>query len=179
MTPRQTLTPADRTLLDALVRELAPRLLAYVYRVLGSSDAAEDVVAETICRAAENIATLRAADRPDLYLVTVARNLCRDRWRRKQPESWTDEQLVERPSTWADPPRELEENERFAALRAAIDTLPESLREVVVLRSSVGLSFEEIAGLLQIPLGTALSRMHSATQKLRTLLESEHARPKR
>lgn len=176
MTPRRTLTPADRTLLDALVRELAPRLLAYAYRVLGSSDAAEDVVAETVCRAAENIVTLRSADRPDLYLVTVARNLCRDRWRRKQPESWSDEQLVERPGNWTEPQRELEKGEHLAALRAAVDSLPASLREIVVLRTSVGLSFEEIAGLLQIPLGTALSRMHSATQKLRSLLETEDAK---
>ena len=60
------------------------------------------------------------------------------------------------------------EQSRF--LRAAVAALPEKLREVVVLRLSTDLRFEEIADLLQIPLGTALSRMHAALQDLRKRL---------
>ena len=52
--------------------------------------------------------------------------------------------------------------------------LPESLREIVVLRLASGLKFEEIAELLHIPLGTALSRMHAAIQRLREMLGPGH-----
>lgn len=162
-------------MLDTLVRELAPRLLAYVRRVMGPAHA-EDVVAEAFCRAAENMPALRAAERPDLYVVTVTRNLCRDRWRRRQPESWDDERLASQPTAQAEPDAETELDEQLHALRAAIDQLPEALREVVVLRVSVNMTFEEIARLLEIPLGTALSRMHAATQKLKLLMEPEHER---
>src|ERR1051326_8757147 len=106
MTPRQTLSSADRSLLDALVRDLAPRLLTYVRRIMGPGPTVEDIVAEAFCRAAENIAAVRAAERPDLYLVTVTRNLCRDRWRRRQPESWTDERLALRPTSREEPEEE-------------------------------------------------------------------------
>lgn len=174
MTSRQSLTPADRSQLDALVRSMGPRLLGYARRVLGSDDVAEDVVAETFCRAAENIASLRAADRPDLYLIAVVRNLCRDRWRRRQPDNLPDERL----DRWADdtraPDGAVTEVEELAALRQAVDALPPTLREIVVLRVSVGLTFEEASKLLQIPLGTALSRMHAATLKLREVLESKN-----
>ena len=67
-----------------------------------------------------------------------------------------------------------EEDERRRALRAAVEALPEHLREIVVLRLSGELRFEDIAELLQIPLGTALSRMHAAVERLREMLGCLH-----
>lgn len=170
---RGRLTADDRAMLAELVREMGPRLLAYVRRVYATREDAEDIVAEAICRAASNIEALRASPRRDLYLLTVARNLCRDGFRRQRPIAMPADEL-QRFGSAADVSAPAAEAEQSRALRAAVAALPESLREVVVLRLSTGLTFEEIAELLHVPLGTALSRMHAAVQRLRAVLRCVH-----
>ncbi len=168
-TQRGALDPPERTLLEELVLEFGPRLLAFVRRSYGLMHDAEDIVAETFCRAAQNMAAVRASERRDLYLLVIARNLCRDRFRRRRPKAMSPEQLEEyvRPAEQDEP---LEATEEKTVLRAAVARLPEGLREVVVLRLSTNLKFEEIAALLRIPLGTVLSRMHAAVQSLKETL---------
>lgn len=167
---RSSLTAAERGLLNELVRAVGPRLLAYVERVYGNRADADDIVAEAFCRAAANIASLRASDRPDIYLLTTARNLCRDRFRRRRPASVPDERLEQLPHATVTPHDATATDEQKQLVRQAVDRLPEHLREVVVLRLSSELKFEEIAELLHVPLGTALSRMHAAIQRLRSSL---------
>lgn len=159
----------ERAVLAALVRELGPRLLAYVRRVYGCGDEAEDIVAETFCRAARHVNVLRGSDRQALYVLTIARNLCRDRLRRRSRPA-SSNGLDSAASPAADPGEAGATAEQVRALRAAVAALPEPLREVVVLRLSGGLTFQEIAELLHVPLGTALSRMHAALARLRAML---------
>lgn len=162
------LDAGERALLSALVRDVGPRLRAYVQSGRGAWAEADDLVAETFYRAAANIAALRACERQDLYLLTIARNLCRDRLRRPPPEPVASERLQTRPAAAPEPFEVLARDERERLLAAAVAALPEAQREIIVLRLSVGLKFEEIAELLGIPLGTALSRMHAAAQNLKT-----------
>lgn len=172
-TGRGRLTAEERVWLEGLVREQGPRLLAYVRRAYGSLPDPEDIVSEAFCRAAANIHALRATHRKDLYVLTITRNICRDRFRHLRPES----PLAERPEPLAQgaaPPDALAADERCTALRRAVASLPDHLREVVVLRLSTDLHFEEIAELLAIPLGTALSRMHTALTRLKRDLVCDH-----
>jgi RNA polymerase sigma-70 factor (ECF subfamily) len=158
----QGLTAEERALLDRLVVDMGPRLLAYVRSMRGRADA-EELVAETFSRAADNAAALRASTRPEFYLLTIARNLCRDEIRRDRvPRARRGARDGEQA-----PDDLLAAAEENAALRVAVAELPAGLREVVVLRVSGGLRFEEVAELLRIPLGTALSRMHAAVRRLR------------
>lgn len=161
----------ERGLLEALLREAGPRLTAYVRRAYGHVVDVEEVVAETYARAAARIESLRTCDRQDLYLIKIARNLCLDGFRRHKPESASQEFLSSRPSSLPEPGLQAERAEREQMLRDAVVRLPESQREIVVLRTSAGLKFEEIAELLDIPIGTALSRMHAALRRLREHLE--------
>lgn len=163
------LTFADRAFLEALVREMGPRLAGYLRHSFGRRVDVEDVVAEVFCRAAMNIEALRRADRRDLYLLRIARNLCLDTVRRKSIELVSDERLESEPDD-LDAASVMQDRERIEALRRAVAELPEAQREIVVLRMSAGLTFEEIAELLHVPLGTALSRMHVAVQRLRERL---------
>ncbi len=178
MTPRPRargqLTAQERTFLDALLAGFAPRLAAYVRRVYGNSQETEDIVAETFCRAAANVAALRASGRPEFYLLTVARNLCRDGYRRPQPHTLHAESQPAPARGAADPAAAAATGEERESLLQAVATLPEDLREVVVLRLSGELRFEDIAELLGIPLGTALSRMHAAVERLRERMGCVH-----
>jgi RNA polymerase sigma-70 factor (ECF subfamily) len=132
-------------------------------------------VAESFCRAAANVQALRQCDRHDLYLLTIARNLCRDRFRRRAVAT-DDEPLDDCPDDTPRPDESAEHAERRRKLIAAVEQLPEALREVVALRLGSGLKFEEIAELLGAPLGTVLSRMHSAVQRLRQHLGYDRER---
>ncbi len=167
---RGCLSADERELLDGLVEQLGPRLLAYISRVYGNLHDAEDIVAEAYCRAATNIRSLQESNRQDLYLLTIARNLCRDRYRKRTPNPVPNERLQACPDAQAEPHELVSRDERARALRAAVAELPENLREVVVLRMSTELKFEEIATLLGVPLGTALSRMHTAVRHLREMV---------
>ncbi len=171
MNPRRPLTADDRALLESLLRDCGPRLYGYVRKVFRGVDA-DDAVAEVFARAADNIASLRAAKRKDLYLLTAARNYCRDRYRRKLPTTMSNERLAESapPATAGSESRD----ELVERLRDAVARLPERQREVVVLRMTAGLKFEEIAKLVGVPLGTALSRMSAAVQRLRRELGVTH-----
>jgi RNA polymerase sigma-70 factor (ECF subfamily) len=173
-TPRGSLTADEQLLLERLFVEIGPRLAAYVRHAYGRDADAEDVVAETFCRAARNMGALRACRRQDLYLVTIVRNMCRDRFRRPRLQWLSADGTEEHAVQEALPADAIAGHEEVANLRAAVHDLPAGLREVVVLRLSTGLRFEEIAEVLQIPLGTALSRMHAATERLRAMLGDDH-----
>lgn len=165
------LDDGERAMLETLLREAGPRLTAYVRRAYGRVVDVEEVVAETFTRAAARIESLRTCDRQDLYLIKIARNLCLDGFRRHKPESASQEFVNSRPSVSPEPGLQAERAERERMVRDAVARLPESQRDIVVLRMSAGLKFDEIAELLDIPIGTALSRMHAALRRLRERLE--------
>ena len=175
MKVRQALSADQRALLESLLVEVGPRLLAYVRKAFGSGVDAEEVVAETFARAADNIAAVVRSERKDLYLLTVARNLCRDAFRRRRPDRLSDQQLRDRPAAVLTPDEQSSTAEQRQRLLDAVARLPQAQREVVVLRLSADLKFQEIAELLEIPLGTALSRMNAAVRHLRKDLDHAHA----
>jgi RNA polymerase sigma-70 factor (ECF subfamily) len=107
--------------------------------------------------------------------LTIVRNLCRDRLR-KPPENHLSDRDSEHPADEVEPFESISHQERRDYLIAAVDDLPEAQREVVALRLATDLKFEEIAGLLHVPLGTVLSRMHSAVQRLKQQLRYSHER---
>jgi RNA polymerase sigma-70 factor (ECF subfamily) len=81
------------------------------------------------------------------------------------------EESLERLRAAADPAAHAERGELEAALQRAITELPEERRVVVVLRDFEGLSYEEIAAALDLPLGTVRSRLHRARTDLKEKLE--------
>lgn len=164
------LTDAQKRMLDQLVSDCAPRIASYVRRLHGRRFDAADLTAETFARAAANMDVLASCEQPVVYLLAIARNLCRDLARRRNPGVLTEAAAGELPEPSDDPAAAALRREREDGLRAAVDALPETFREVVVLRMTAGLSFEEIASTLKIPLGTALSRMHTAIRRLREAL---------
>ena len=155
----------DRQLLETLLAQLGPRIHGYARKLLGSREA-EDVVAEVFARAADNIDSLRRCERPDYYLLAATRNLCRDIMKRRRPDTVPGEILEETCGTRVSSESSSRADD-LDRLRDAVGRLPVAQREVVVLRMTAGLKFSEIAELLGVPLGTALSRMSAALERLK------------
>ncbi|MFO0839249.1 MAG: sigma-70 family RNA polymerase sigma factor [Phycisphaerae bacterium] len=161
------LSDAQRRQLTELVVQMTPRISAYVRRTFGPRVDCEEVVAETFCRAAQNFRAMQARPRADFFLLTIARNLCLDALRRKRA---SNVEFGDRAAVNPDSGDALSRSEEGGLVSRALEHLPEAQREVLVLRFSAGLTFEEIAKLLDIPLGTALSRSHAAMERVRAEL---------
>ena len=141
------------------------------YLVHDASDA-EDATQESILRAVRYFHTLRRDAAARAWLLAIVRRECFGR-HRKTPELVTvddvlEHQLVDRgeqPDVAAGR-RLLEQH-----VRAAVATLPDGLRETLVLRELQQCSYEEIATITDVPIGTVMSRLSRARARLATLLE--------
>ncbi len=167
----------DQDALDLLVARHGAALLAYLRR---RSSEAEDLYQESWLRAISHIHRYRRGSFR-AWLIVIARNTLIDTIRRRRPTLSLDASLGETGVTLADllsdeaapVPETVASQEAAGTILAAVAALPESQREVFYLRYEQGLSFTEIAQLLNIPLNTALGRMHYAVTKLRQQLELE------
>ena len=150
--------------LERLYYEAGPGLLRYLSRRLRARDDAEDVLQATFVEAARFYERMSAADSPRAWLYAVARNLLAARQRRAALIQWS--------SLATEPADRNEDNtdDRLDAMRAAISGLPEALRETLELRVGQDLSYQEIATVLDVPVGTVRSRLHNAVEQLRARL---------
>jgi RNA polymerase sigma-70 factor (ECF subfamily) len=151
-----------------LDQHLASLILLARQWVPGHADA-EDVVQEAFVR------FWRSRDRvsePAAYFYACVKHVALD-WQRSRKRRSRRDQAAARSEveTWFAAP--VEQDERRAAIEAALRTLPENQREVLVLRIWGGLSFPQIAVALQVPVDTAKSRCRYALDRLRELLVEE------
>lgn len=147
---------------ELLYRETGPGLLAYFRRRPGLAGAAEDLLQDTFVRALRHPERLAASVSPRAYLFGIARHVGVDALRRSRP-------TCELAATEAEPAAT--EDARLELLREAITGLPEGQREALQLKLHHELSYEEIAEVLGIPVGTVRSRLHHAVLALRAALQ--------
>jgi RNA polymerase sigma-70 factor (ECF subfamily) len=151
-----------------LDRHGAALVLLARQRVTSRADA-EDVVQEAFVRFWRS--RHRAVD-PTAYLYTCVQH-CALNWRRSRERRSRREGVAARPEAealLAGPP---EQEERREAIEAVLCSLPETQREVLVMKVWGGLSFPQIAEALRIPANTAASRYRYALAKLRERLAEE------
>lgn len=171
----------DPSAFDTLVSLYGARVYGLVYRLLGQRELAEDLTQETFLRVVRTIETYEHDGRFEAWLFRIAANLARDHARKRKRRGSMgsldagdpDEPGMDLPDEQAAPigAEALIASEQALALQAALDRLPASDREIVMLRHFAEMSFREIADLLKIPLGTALARAHRALGKLKSELE--------
>ncbi|MGA2230666.1 MAG: sigma-70 family RNA polymerase sigma factor [Tepidisphaeraceae bacterium] len=148
--------------IERLYRSHGAALLAYLRRAFAWCAVPEDLLQETFVQALRRQDRLADAVSPRAWLFGIARHVGLTAARRHHPAA-----PLEQDQTAA----ELDPN--IAAMREAIATLPQILRETLELRLRAGLSYEEIAEALDIPIGTVRSRLHSALMRLRESLGSD------
>lgn len=133
---------------------------------------AEDLVQESLLRAYKAIDGFDGRY-PRAWLLTILRNTERNRHRRRRPELLSDPDMVEErgPRTEADEvERRVEDHDFDEAVTRALQELPENFRRVIELVDVDGLTYQEAADVLDVPLGTVMSRLHRARRRIRDLL---------
>jgi RNA polymerase sigma-70 factor (ECF subfamily) len=161
--------------LTALVERHHGPLLGFVYRMTGGDRAlAEDLVQEAFLRVMRAIGQYRYPRPFKPWLYAIALNLARDHYRRadtRHAAALSEEAWESQP---ADPPDDgLLADAEGRQVAAAVHALPPHQREALVLRYYQGLSLDEIAAALDIPVGTVKSRLSLGLKRLRETLEPE------
>jgi RNA polymerase sigma-70 factor, ECF subfamily len=156
-----------------LVRRHYPGVVQVVYRLCGDTGLAEDMAQETFLRAWINLPSFRPQSSLRNWLYRIAVNAALDVLRRKPEEKLEDEAVQMIPSQVPGPEMALIEKESVIQIQQAMQSLPEAARSVLVLREYGGLSYQEIAGVLDVPVGTVMSRLNYARNRLRDLLKKE------
>jgi RNA polymerase sigma-70 factor (ECF subfamily) len=160
----------DSGAFTSLVERYQDELYTMALRLLGTPADAADVVQETFLRAYMNLPKLRAVSVRG-WLFRVAVNAARDVQRRtvRRPSSPLEDgegKVLELPAPGLGPEAAAEARERAVAIREALLALPVDYRVAVVLRDVNDLSYEEIAVVLKVPLGTVKSRLSRARLQL-------------
>ncbi|WP_020525794.1 SigE family RNA polymerase sigma factor [Catelliglobosispora koreensis] len=158
--------------LSSLYHASYRRLVAQVFAFTTDLSEAQDAVQEAFARALARRRGLSDIDAPEAWLRTVAINIVRRRWRRKQLLNTI--LLRERPlaKLVADAP----EPDR-TDLREALSSLPQAYREVIVLHYLADLPVDEVASILEVPVGTVKSRLSRGRDALKGMLDDVEAPP--
>jgi len=172
----QRLRDGDTSAGETLVRRHYEPLTRYLQRLAGPQ-AAEELHQQTWVSVLDHI------DRFDpaavgggfkAWLFRIATNKANDHWRSRGREKVATEGLkLITEEALPDAGAPLEATEQEEKLRKAIELLPESQRQVLVLRYYSNLKFVEIAEILGCPLNTALGRVHKAILKLRLIMSED------
>lgn len=153
---------------DKLYDRFERPLFGFIRAQLGDPAEAEDVFHEAFMAVLRERARREEVRSFRAWLYGVARNLCLNRVRSRKRESRAVEAAGH--ETLASPPvpaeLELERHQQAAALERAVTRLPRALGEVYRLRAA-GLSYDELAEVLGLPVGTVKSRMHDMVRRLR------------
>lgn len=152
----------------ALVLRYHKLVIAVAYRLCGDAALAEDIAQDAFVRVWDRLADYRPDGNFKAWLVRIATNMTIDAMRKRKPVVDIEDVSLVAPDQG--PEAAALSSERAAAVRAALMRLPVQSRTALVLREYQGLSYQEIADALDIPLGTVKSRLNDARRRLKAEL---------
>lgn len=165
----------DREAFATLVRKYQSKVLTLATRILDSRSEAEDIAQDIFVKIFQSLHDFRGASRFSTWLYRIAVNHClnhlRRRTRQQQTLVMTDAAEWTQESQASNPYRTLEQKERWVLVQAKLQELSLEHRTIILLRDFEGLSYDEIADVLQLESGTVKSRLHRARMELKALLE--------
>lgn len=159
---RRCLAGDTRAFSELVARYSAP-VFGVAFRITGSRQDAEDVTQTAFLKSFERLPTFDPKYRFFSWIYRIAVNEALNLGRSRKPAEDLDDQL---PAENLSP----EQREREELLRAGLQELPPDYRAVVVLRHFEEMSYDEIAGVLDIPAKTVKSRLFTARMQLREIL---------
>lgn len=158
----------DRTL-ERLIDEYADAVFRVAFGVLRDRGLAEDVVQETMVSAWRSLGSFRGEASVRTWVLRIAHNASISALRRRRDLATAPEELPDRP-TGEDPAARAEGRAGLARVRTALDNLDETSRSIVVLREVEGLSYQQIADTLDLPVPTVKTRLLRARRALQSAL---------
>lgn len=174
----------DRNAFKELVTRYQQRIFAVAYGIVRDEEAALDVVQEAFIKVHKNLHTFQGNSSFYSWLYRIATNLSIDhrraQKRQKEHTEYDDQRKLGDEADYAayltpaysrsNPAKELEQREVGRLLDVALEQLSDKLRTVFVLREVEGLSYQEIADTVGIPIGSVMSRLFHARQRLAEFL---------
>jgi len=160
----------DRRAFGELVRRHREGVVNVAYRMCGDANLAEDAAQEAFIRAWQHLPSYRPRSPFRHWVHRIATNVALDMLRRERET--VDIDALSLPTLDKGPEAMVEGKERGERVRQAVLALPPASRAVLVLREYEGLSYREIADTLGIPIGTVMSRLNYARNRLRQSLAS-------
>jgi RNA polymerase sigma-70 factor, ECF subfamily len=162
---------------EEVVARYQDRLVSFIHRILRDLEAAHDLAQEAFLRVYTNLDRFDPAYKFSTWIFRVAHNLAIDEIRKRrmklvslQRGNEDEEYEWELPSQGASPYQDLRNVERGDAIQEAIDALPWDYRKLIVMRHYGELSYDEIAALEEMPLGTVKNKLFRGRQMLKERL---------
>ena len=173
----QTAIAGREASFEELVRRYQRPIAAYVYRMVGDYDAALDLTQEVFIKVYNSLARYRSEFKFSTWIYKIAHNAAIDHLRRYAVREQAlsgeldgEPRVVAIESRRLTPEQESERAERRTEIESVVDELPSAYRELIVLRHSHDLSYDEIAEVTGLPLGTVKNRLFRARDAMRELL---------
>lgn len=175
----QRAAAGDEASFEDLVNKYSRRILDYCRRLVGDATVAEDLAQETFVKFYLGLSGFDPSKPVSPYLYRIAHNHCLDWLRKKRvptvPLVWQDEEgrglrEADAPDRTLAPDELVERLEVRQAVDEALASLPPTYRGALIMRHREGLSYEEIAEALDMPLGTVKARIHRGREKLQQTL---------
>jgi RNA polymerase sigma-70 factor, ECF subfamily len=171
----------ERNAFDDLIRRYERKVYNFAYRLCGNYDEASDVASETFVRVYNAVQNFRGDSSFITWLFRIVTNVYLDEKKRQRARPYQSlEEIIELEETAVrrqiedpepTPDQRAELRERTDILQAAIDSLPDYQRMMIVMYHTENKSYEEISEILDLPIGTVKSRLNRARLSLREKLE--------
>lgn len=168
----------DASAFEPLVEKYRQRVWRLAFQVLHDREEAWDVAQEAFVKAFHSLPSFRGQSAFYTWLFRITVNVATDRHRQRGaqtrafgPERVTEEEWARTtPDPGGGPEQEAARAEQRTRIRHALDALPPKARTIIMLSDVEGLSYREIAEVLNCPIGTVMSRLHNARKRLKGLL---------
>lgn len=161
---------------EELVRRYQRPIVSYVYRMLNDYESALDVTQEVFIKVYNSLERYSAEYKFSTWLYRIAHNAAIDHMRRNPQNSQSIETEnvegayeLQIESSLPSPETERERSEWRTEIEAVVKCLPAAYRDLILLRHSQDLSYDEIAAITGLPLGTVKNRLFRAREMMREL----------
>jgi RNA polymerase sigma-70 factor (ECF subfamily) len=166
----------DQSPFEWIVKKYQDRIYNLCRYLLVNPQDAEDAAQEVFLKAYRKLKDFRPEASLYTWLYRIGVNTCLDHKRKARSESIKDQSFAEElPTAEPSPERRYQSKEIGQAIRVALEQLSKNSRAVIVLREVEGLSYEEIAEVLNTSVGTVKSRISRTREELRRLLRKKNA----
>jgi len=161
-----------------LVDRFGPKVYAIAYHFTLKREDAEELSQEIFLKLFENLHRYDGGFPLVAWVLSVSRNLCIDRYRRKKREKsfrfLSDDAVTALLKSEDDPAGMALKKERTQLLFSALSEIPEDLAEILILRDLNGMAYDEIGAALELPEGTVKSRLFRARAEVARRIRERH-----